>query len=89
VQAIAEQQGVLFRVEDEGPGIPEALLERVFERFYQVPVSNSLPRGTGLGLAITRELVAAQDGWIRIQNRPQGGLSAEIWLPSSPQKAAH
>ncbi|WP_414040914.1 ATP-binding protein [Acidithiobacillus sp. M4-SHS-6] len=89
VHAMSEEQGVLFRVEDEGPGIPEPLLERVFERFYQVPVSNSLPRGTGLGLAITRELVAAQDGWIRIRNRPQGGLQAEIWLPSSPQKAKH
>jgi two-component system sensor histidine kinase GlrK len=57
------------------------LLERVFERFYQVPVSNSLPRGTGLGLAITRELVGAQGGWIRMHNRPSGGLYAEIWLP--------
>ncbi|PKY12145.1 two-component sensor histidine kinase [Acidithiobacillus marinus] len=87
VHASSEAQGVLFRVEDEGPGIPEELLGRVFERFYQVPVRNSLPRGTGLGLAITRELVAAQNGWIRIQNRPLGGLQAEIWLPSSPQKA--
>ncbi len=89
VHAMSDEQGVLFQVEDEGPGIPEALLERVFERFYQVPVSNSLPRGTGLGLAITRELVAAQNGWIRIQNRSQGGLQAEICLPSSAQKAPY
>ena len=89
VHAMSDEQGVLFQVEDEGPGLPEALLERVFERFYQVPVSNSLPRGTGLGLAITRELVAAQNGWIRIQNRSQGGLQAEICLPSSAQKAPY
>ncbi len=89
VRTQAQQQGVLFQVEDAGPGIPETLLERVFERFYQVPVSNSLPRGTGLGLAITRELVAAQGGWIRIQNRPSGGLRAEIWLPASAQEVTH
>lgn len=83
VRAQAQQQGVLFSVSDNGPGIPDALLERVFERFYQVPVSNSLPRGTGLGLAITRELVAAQGGWIRMQNRPTGGLCAGIWLPAA------
>jgi two-component system sensor histidine kinase GlrK len=59
------------------------LLERVFERFYQVPISNRLPRGTGLGLAITRELVGAQGGWIRMHNRPGGGLCAEIWLPAA------
>ncbi|MHB1280479.1 MAG: HAMP domain-containing sensor histidine kinase [Acidithiobacillus sp.] len=82
VRATAQQKGVHFSVSDNGPGIPDALLERVFERFYQVPVSNSLPRGTGLGLAITRELVAAQGGWIRMHNRPSGGLCAEIWLPA-------
>ena len=83
VRATAQQGGILFSVGDNGPGIPEALLERVFERFYQVPVSNSLPRGTGLGLAITRELVGAQGGWIRMHNRSSGGLCAEIWLPAA------
>ena len=83
VRATAQQKGVHFSVSDSGPGIPDALLERVFERFYQVPVSNSLPRGTGLGLAITRELVGAQGGWIRMHNRPSGGLCAEIWLPAA------
>ncbi len=83
VRATAQQGGILFCVSDNGPGIPDALLERVFERFYQVPVSNRLPRGTGLGLAITRELVGAQGGWIRMHNRPEGGLCAEIWLPAA------
>ncbi|MCK9189182.1 HAMP domain-containing sensor histidine kinase [Acidithiobacillus sp.] len=88
VRATAQQGGILFSVGDNGPGIPEALLERVFERFYQVPVSNSLPRGTGLGLAITRELVGAQGGWIRMHNRPSGGLYAEIWLPAARNAGA-
>ncbi|MCL5979663.1 MAG: HAMP domain-containing histidine kinase [Gammaproteobacteria bacterium] len=82
VNAEARDQGVEFRVEDDGPGIPPALLERVFDRFFQVPVGSGLPRGTGLGLAITRELVTAQGGWIKLGNRPEGGLCAEIWLPS-------
>ncbi len=82
VNAEAREGGVEFRVEDDGPGIPPALLERVFDRFFQVPVGSGLPRGTGLGLAITRELVTAQGGWIKLGNRPEGGLCAEIWLPS-------
>lgn len=89
VSALQKQNGILFHVDDHGPGIPEALLERIFERFYQVPVSNSLPRGTGLGLAITRELVAAQGGWIHIRNRQEGGLRAEIWLPATAAEGAH
>jgi len=80
--AEAEAGGVRIRVRDHGPGIPEALLGRVFERFFQVSAGGNLPRGTGLGLAIARELVLAQHGEIHLRNHPQGGLSAELWLPS-------
>ncbi|WP_291511033.1 HAMP domain-containing sensor histidine kinase [Acidithiobacillus sp.] len=86
VAAQAEGGGVRIQVRDHGPGIPEALLGRVFERFFQVSASSNLPRGTGLGLAIARELVLAQHGEIRVRNHPQGGLSAEVWLPCPPPR---
>ncbi|MGK9450481.1 ATP-binding protein [Acidithiobacillus caldus] len=88
VAARAEGAGVRIQVRDHGPGIPEALLGRVFERFFQVSASSNLPRGTGLGLAIARELVLAQHGEIQVRNHPQGGLSAEVWLPSPPPREA-
>ncbi len=79
--AVAEgAQGVDFCVRDYGKGIPEALLEKVFEEFFQVQEKGVLSKGTGLGLAITRELVEAQGGKISLRNaRP--GLLAEFWLP--------
>jgi PAS domain S-box-containing protein len=72
---------VLVRVSDEGPGIPEPELERVFHRFYRVDRSRSQP-GTGLGLAIAKHLVAAHGGTIRAFNRSGGGASFEVRLPA-------
>ncbi len=61
--------GVEVRVEDTGPGIPEAIRPHVFDRFVKGPDS----RGSGLGLAIARDLVLAHGGTISAGNRPQGG----------------
>ncbi|HVL69466.1 MAG TPA: ATP-binding protein [Vicinamibacterales bacterium] len=76
---------VLLTVEDEGPGIPEADLPRVFERFYRVNKARSRggpdPGGTGLGLAIVRHLVELHGGTVRAANRPGGGAVLTIELP--------
>lgn len=71
---------VHFRVRDYGKGIPESLLEKVFEEFFQVREKGVLSKGTGLGLPITRELVEAQGGKILLRNA-EPGLLAEFWLP--------
>ena len=72
-------------MEDEGPGIPEADLPRVFERFYRVNKARSRggpdPGGTGLGLAIVRHLVELHGGTVRAANRPGGGAVLTIELP--------
>ena len=61
-------------VSDEGPGIPEEDLTRVFERFYRVDKSRARdPGGTGLGLAIVKHLVELHGGGVRVENRPEGG----------------
>lgn len=69
-------------VEDEGPGIPEAQLERVFEPFYRLEQSRSRQTGgSGLGLALVRATAEAHGGTARLSNCAGGGLRATITLP--------
>jgi two-component system sensor histidine kinase QseC len=64
-------------VEDEGPGIDEASLSRVFERFY----SRNSPNGAGLGLSIVATIIDRLGGQVRLENRAGGGLAATLLLP--------
>lgn len=74
-----------IRVADDGPGIPEADRERVFDMFYRVRAGDSQAAGTGLGLSICRGLVAAHGGTIRAEGGAGGiGLEIVVTLPSSP-----
>ena len=76
--------GVRVVVEDEGPGIPEADLERVFEPFVRLEASRSRDTGgSGLGLAIARGIVRAHGGDVRLENRAEGGLRATAVLPGA------
>ncbi len=84
----AERLGSRIRltVADEGPGIPEADLPRIFERFYRVDKSRTRatrdPGGTGLGLAIVKHLIELHGGKASVANRPEGGAVFTIELPS-------
>jgi PAS domain S-box-containing protein len=86
VIALSAQQhdgvdGVLLQVSDDGPGIPEADLEKIFDQFTQAERLRGHAGGTGLGLAVCREVIKLHHGWIRASNRPQGGASIGLWLP--------
>jgi signal transduction histidine kinase len=71
-----------IRVLDDGPGIPEAELERVFEPFYRLESSrNRATGGTGLGLSIARDVAQAHGGSLTLANRSSGGLEARLVLP--------
>lgn len=71
-----------IRVLDEGPGIPEAELERAFEPFVRGESSRSRETGgTGLGLGIARNIARAHGGDVTLANRPGGGLEATLTLP--------
>lgn len=78
----ATASGVTIDVDDDGPGIPEAELQRVFEPFHRLEESRSRETGgTGLGLSIAQSIVQAHGGDIVLANRKQGGLRASILLP--------
>ena len=73
---------IAITIDDDGPGIPEAELPRVFQPFYRVEESRSRDTGgTGLGLAIAQAIVQAHGGELTLANRPGGGLRAAITLP--------
>jgi signal transduction histidine kinase len=69
-------------IEDDGPGIPESEMERVFAPFYRVESSrNRDTGGTGLGLSVARSAVRAHGGDIALANRAEGGLRVTVILP--------
>jgi len=73
---------LVIRVRDQGPGIPPAELERVFEPFYRVESSrNRDSGGTGLGLSIARDIAQSHGGSLTLANLPTGGLEATLRLP--------
>ncbi len=69
-------------IDDEGPGIPEQELSRVFDPFYRLEESrNRETGGVGLGLAIAQSIVQAHRGELVLSNKPTAGLRARIALP--------
>ncbi len=69
-------------VRDDGPGIPAAELERVFEPFYRLEQSRSRDTGgRGLGLSIARNIARAHGGEVTLRNLPTGGLEAVLEFP--------
>ena len=63
-------------MQDNGPGIPEPMLQRLF-----TPFATSKASGTGLGLAISRRIVEAHGGRMEVRNRAGGGAEANVFLP--------
>jgi signal transduction histidine kinase len=75
----------LFSVTDNGPGIPEGLLEAVFERFWQAGQNDQ--RGLGLGLYIARGIVEAHGGRIWAESRVGEGSTFHFTLPSATRSS--
>jgi len=79
LSAVVHGRTLLLAVADRGPGIPEADLPRLFERFFRGATAR--PGGTGLGLAIARGFTEANGGTVTAENRPGGGAVFTIRLP--------
>ncbi len=79
---VEDGSALIIRVRDDGPGIPEEELERVFEPFYRLESSrNRDTGGSGLGLSIARDVVQAHGGSLVLRNLPVRGLEAIVTLP--------
>jgi signal transduction histidine kinase len=77
---------LVIRVQDEGPGIPAELLERVFEPFFRLESSrNADTGGVGLGLSIARDIAQSHGGSLVLTNRSLRGLEAILKLPRNVQ----
>jgi two-component system OmpR family sensor kinase len=80
VTAAAQNGRALLAVEDEGPGIPAAQQEQVFERFYRV--DGAVAQGSGLGLAIAKELAELMGGTIELESQ-NGTTRFVLALPAA------
>ena len=71
-------------VEDDGPGIPEDRLEKIFDRFYtDRPKGSAFGKNSGLGLSIVRQIVTTHMGNVTAENRNQGGARFTVELPAT------
>ncbi len=75
-------ENVLITVADNGIGIAEDELDRIFERFYRVDRARSGEiGGTGLGLAMVKHLVKGLEGWIKVESELEKGTSFTVYIP--------
>jgi len=79
-----EDEGTLaIEIKDTGIGIPAGMQERIFERFFQTDVPQSMVnQGSGIGLAITKEFVRLHKGIITVKSEPEQGTSFTVLLPA-------
>lgn len=77
---VCQQEQAVFRIQDEGIGIPSAEQERVFESFYRASNASTIP-GTGLGLTIVKKCVELQGGQIKIESQLEIGTTVTVTLP--------
>jgi signal transduction histidine kinase len=80
--APGERGGVRYVVEDNGPGVPPAERERIFEEFYRMDdPTTSAAGGTGLGLALARRVATGHGGTLTVEDAPGGGARFVVFLP--------
>lgn len=75
-------EGDRLRISDQGPGIDEADLPFIFDRFYRTDTSRNTP-GTGLGLSIVAQAVTRHGGWVKASRSAEGGAQFTVSLPGS------
>lgn len=75
-----ENDKVILRFSDNGPGVPEEKLPHLFEEFYRADASRNVVKGSGLGLYIVKSLTEAMGGSVSVEN--DGGLAVTLVLPA-------
>lgn len=79
LSAHSQEDRVTIQVSDNGSGIPDFALPRIFERFYSLPRENG-HKSSGLGLAFVSEVARLHRGDVTLCNRPEGGAQASFTL---------
>ncbi len=78
-EEIQNKSFIAVKLRDQGPGIPENSLDRIFDKFYRAPGAKS--GGTGLGLFIAKSFIEQHHGLIKVRNHTEGGAEFTIHLP--------
>jgi two-component system sensor histidine kinase CreC len=84
VMSRVEEGNWLFSVSDEGPGVPDYALPRVFERFYSLSRPDGGGRSSGLGLSFVREVAQLHGGEVSLENRTGRGAVSCLLIPLKP-----
>lgn len=85
VRTTREEDSVLIDVDDEGPGVPPELVERVFEPFFTTKPAGE---GTGLGLPLVASVAEGHGGSILVTRSPEGGARFRLRLPLEPRESS-
>jgi two-component system sensor histidine kinase KdpD len=85
IRADLTESELVLQVIDEGPGIPDPELERIFGKFYRLERPDDVG-GTGLGLSISKGIVEAHDGHIWAENMDGGGAIFSLAVPVTQQE---
>jgi two-component system OmpR family sensor kinase len=81
VEVAREGSQAVLRVNDQGPGVPPAERERIFEPFYRLPGASEREGGVGLGLALVRSIATRHNGSVRCEGNGNGGATFVFNLP--------
>lgn len=86
--ALASGKRVEIRVDDDGPGIPEEMRDKIFERFARLDPSRTLSGGAGLGLSLVKAFAQLLQGDVRVAESSLGGAAFILTLPASAAEAS-
>ena len=86
VNILEENNQIKIVVKDQGAGIPDYALDKIFDKFYSLPRPASGQKSTGLGLNFVQEVAKLHGGSVSLSNNKDGGVVAILMLPASPNK---
>lgn len=84
VGTVHADKNVILTVSDQGPGVPDYALPRVFDRFYSLKRPDTGKKSTGIGLSLVREAMLLHGGSVSLENVSVGGALATLTFPSNP-----